>query len=128
MRVKARERKVWECEESLFPVLLKYLVQAAFSCICRRWGMEGDQCHSSSHRARALPLLACSILAFLSQMFPLCCRVQGKEALSTARSMFLEKQLATAKSRGTKKASEAIPRGLENEGGQIKKKEESRAV
>lgn len=42
--------------------------------------------------------------------------------------MFLEKQLATAKSRGTKKASEAISRGLENEGGQIKKKEESRAV
>lgn len=71
--------------------------------------MEVDQCHCSSHKARALPLLTCNLLAFLSQMFPLCCRVHVKEALSTARSMFPEKQLATAKSGGTKKASEGFP-------------------
>lgn len=53
-------------------------------------------------RATTLPLLECTLIIFLSQMLPLQCRVQVKQALS----VFPDKELATSKGSDIKKAFE----------------------
>lgn len=129
-RRNVRERKVWDkgrkWEESIATPVPRGILCSAVRlhqlqsprCISAASAGGVVRAHSSSHKqgARALPLLAHTLLTFLRLTLPLYHWIQMGLGLWLGLPMFPGKQLSTTEARDIKKASEDKAKALENEG------------